>query len=525
MRDSYDKSKTATYEKAVGKIKKKADKIQSRYFDIFHRKILINQSINPIGNHVCMVFGESQQFTEFLDKIRIKILWDKKEGGNTRKGRRLVAKKRIQASNNRGGLDIPAASTIWSSLGCNLMQRLKEGEDKEGILYIRIFKRALENIMYPTLGELQKYAGSKIWIQLAKRLENKYPTYSWAIESTGKLLQLSEESNQGWMAAGLAGHEKSSGVYEISRLEGYTLLHYGLTHILQLFPERELTAGLDLSRNIEYPPRLMQNHPFLVEKCKKLRSNIAKTRRNTNLMSTTPFFKAVEGTKLSGLYRKLAREKVDNSIPGPPSFFTRKRDGIAVPSLKKYMKGYDNIKNTCISSKTRETAYLVMNRQIWTNFKGQKVNENRGQNVGTDQCGLCNEIEDTQHILFSCQKYSVMYWEIFSEMISKWIKESKPEHATYYIHLYNIMYNVEITGVPTEMRACTAQIIQEIKRDMIYRRYKRCENAGLNQIRYSRSRILAHMSLIVRKYIGFLKYKGRTVDNVTTLYNIILNEV
>ncbi len=72
---------------------------------------------------------------------------------------------------------------------------------------------------------------------------------------------------------------------------------------------------------------------------------------------------------MAGLYRKLCRKSVDALIQGPPSFYTRRRDGIPVPPLDWFMTGYKNFFKMDIPSKTLENSYLVMNRQIWTNEK------------------------------------------------------------------------------------------------------------------------------------------------------------
>ena len=154
-------------------------------------------------------------------------------------------------------------------------------------------------------------------------------------------------------------------------------------------------------------------------------------------------------------------------------------------------RGTGTLKKTCISSKSREVAFLIMNRQIWTNEKNYKTNRNRNIEGEDSSCALCNEVENTQHLIFACLRYSSEYWEIVSEMFSKWIRIEKPEHPRFYIHLYNIMYNTEMKSIPTEYREYAAQIVQESKKNIIYRRYKRAENMSLSRIVYNRARLMA----------------------------------
>ena len=104
--------------------------------------------------------------------------------------------------------------------------------------------------------------------------------------------------------------------------------------------------------------------------------------------STSSILQALTGMKLSGLYRKMKMREISKNIPGPPSYFTRQRDNIMVPDLQTYMQGY--IKTMCISSKTMEVAFLVMNRQIWSNEKQEKTDSNRVLEGEGNRCGLCN---------------------------------------------------------------------------------------------------------------------------------------
>ena len=418
-----------------------------------------------------------------------------------------------------------SSDTISTGLGCNLMRRLAEGEGKNEIFYIEQLKRIMERMAIPKIRQLQKYAGSQIWGEIAVRLRNKYPVFSWGFECISKLLQANEITEQGWKIANIAGHSLGTGIYKITVNEGYTLMHYGFTHVSQLFKEQEYTGQIDVERDAEYPVELAQMHAFLVDKCKYLRQRLCNLRYRNLHGSTISIFKALEGKKLSNFYRKLKMNESNANIPGPPSYFTRQRDGIMVPDLQTYMQGYRNIKNTCISSKTIETAFLIMNRQIWTNDKQEKTNANRGEAEVENKCGLCNDTENTQHILFSCRRYSVEYWEIFSEIVSKWVKKTKADHPTFYIHLYNIMYNTEIKNIPQEYRRLTAQIIQEVKRDMIYRRYKRCENPNLNNIRYNKDRIMAHMLVTVRKVYRYYEYKCKNTDLIESFMETLKDEV
>jgi len=64
------------------------------------------------------------------------------------------------------------------------------------------------------------------------------------------------------------------------------------------------------------------------------------------------------------------------------------------------------------------------------------------------------------------------------------------------------------------------EIIQEIKRNMILRRYKRETSNGII-IHYGRSRLLAHLLLIIQKITSLRKYQGKNTLFLETMENVI----
>ncbi len=98
---------------------------------------------------------------------------------------------------------------------------------------------------------------------------------------------------------------------------------------------------------------------------------------------------------VASLHRKLIREEQDGGVPGPPSYFTSKGDGIPVPTLHKFMQGYKNLLKLNILSKTITNSILVMNRKIWTNQKRHLSTNNAEEQVSAPVCALCSEVENT----------------------------------------------------------------------------------------------------------------------------------
>ena len=73
-----------------------------------------------------------------------------------------------------------------------------------------------------------------------------------------------------------------------------------------------------------------------------------------------------------------------------------------------------------------------------------------------------------------------------------------------------------MTGIPTVYRENAAQIVQEIKRNMIYRRYKRVENINMSRIIYSSA---------ANKVKIYWEYKRKNTDRLNTLLEIIRDKI
>jgi hypothetical protein len=61
------------------------------------------------------------------------------------------------------------------------------------------------------------------------------------------------------------------------------------------------------------------------------------------------------------------------------------------------------------------------------------------------------------------------------------------------------MYNI-LTSVLAKYARDVMILIQEIKRNIVYRRFRR-ETDGIGITTFSRHRLLAHLSIIVQKYV------------------------
>ena len=140
-----------------------------------------------------------------------------------------------------------------------------------------------------------------------------------------------------------------------------------------------------------------------------------------------------------------------------------------------------------------------MNRQVWTNAKQylSRGGELEGD-PSDDDCPICGEIENTMHLLFECQVYSEKIWKALSDGINGMLNLAGTEKIS--LHAYNILYNMDISKLNNIHNDQILYLVQEIKCNMVYRRYIRCTR-GKKIIRFNNTRILAHIMLVLKKTI------------------------
>ncbi len=147
-----------------------------------------------------------------------------------------------------------------------------------------------------------------------------------------------------------------------------------------------------------------------------------------------------------------------------PSFFTRRRDGLPVPTLGLFMTGYRNLFKLDIPSKTLENSYLVMNRQIWTNQKNSLSRAGEPGGAGLDGlCKLCRGRENTMHLMFECSNYSKLLWAIVENLVKETIRTISNGEIEFNgrFHAFLVMYNIS-TSVPAKYTGDVMVLIQEI---------------------------------------------------------------
>jgi hypothetical protein len=477
LADTYEKTVQITYEKTKQKVAKKMSKIKSSHLSTFHKVQLINQAVLPTFNHMAMVMGASKDY-KWWDEEVIETLWGKVVSGVTVKGRRMVAKNRIHASHKLGGLQIVAAQDMAQGLLLNFMQRMISG----GSCFIHEFyEEVIRNTGYGSLHEMCVSYGPRIWDRFAEAVQGSSKFLSGIAQAYSRLLVLNENSIEGWYTAPLAGHTKAIGLLEITRVDSISLQNEGVTYVGDLFPMHELRAGRDMTTDIQFSEGFAGRFPLLINKCKYLRATLGR-RKKPIMGPVVGFYQNVANIKFSKLLRTMNREQTDLLMKGPPAYFTRQKDGYALPTLSSFMQGYMNIMKADVPLRSKEISFQIMNRQCWTNQKA--VWAGRG---AESNCDVCGEVENTYHLLMGCERYSSIIWDTLREIVCVWAGRNI-QFTT-----YQILYGQRFFGLGGAKGKFMFELAMEIKRGIIGKRMKRAINPNLARIRFDNKRAAAHI--------------------------------
>jgi hypothetical protein len=185
-----------------------------------------------------------------------------------------------------------------------------------------------------------------------------------------------------------------------------------------------------------------------------------------------------------------------------------------------FNNAYNVIEMGSLPSKTKETAFQILNRTIWTNNKA--YNSGRRDNLN---CDNCNQTETVEHLIYGYEEYSANLWtqlgQSLTHVITVHIGKAIP---TIQFTPLEIIYNkihpsVKLHIKEKSIQSIVAHLTQEIKRDLIFRRM----NTNANQRERNLTRICAHLLSTIIKTISLLEYKG-TKNHQESLNFLILLE-
>ncbi len=374
-------------------------------------------------------------------------------------------------------------------------------------IFSRIIMQILQGAGRPDLLEHINNMGPREWHKTSLRIMNTNPMLGEAFQSMAKFLTKLEESQEGWHHAPIWGHSRTHKLFPLYPADIATLQTMRINTVSQIF-ETHLSGGID--KNVS-PDLLtsLQPYPALRHKLTLFAQGFQRMPfrdKYANPRSTLASMMHLD-TNMSRRNKLLCRSILDDEIKVAPAYHTRTRDNIQIrPTMQIFNNAFHLLRLPSLTSKTRETAFQILNRTVWTNNKAFKSRMRDNPN-----CERCGHQETMEHMVCECLYYAQPLWIKLGEVITKYLNSVSTDYVpkVEYSQL-NIIFNVPhpslILHVPDKLSRNTLLILtQEIKRDIIYRRMNLPPSA--NQAT-DPPRLAAHLNLTLQRLHSYLQYIG-----------------
>jgi hypothetical protein len=206
-----------------------------------------------------MALPINNNHTDELQKAILKLLWTRQIDGQTRQKGRLVAKKRLGAGPEMGGLGIQPLENTVQGFQQNLLQKIYRSVNQPGTGFLlpRVLNRLLLCVNCPSVEDHVERLGPQL---TAACLEQKNRMFAQAFRAVAALLTLYEVDKDGWHHAAIIGHTKASILYPFTVAEAEVLQEWDVVVASQLFKTNDLTGMLDRSENDVLANRLQHYH-------------------------------------------------------------------------------------------------------------------------------------------------------------------------------------------------------------------------------------------------------------------------
>jgi hypothetical protein len=493
--------------------------------DLLHRALLINTALIPIYNHIFMALPTQAESMKALHQEILDFLWTRQHDGEKLQKRRLVAKDRISASFDKGGLQVPHPSDTADGLHLNLLQKIYNkirlpNRFPDSHLPT-IMQETLHSARCPSFLDHLENLGPDKWERTAEKIKSINLLFSQAFQTMAKLLRINEKDRKNWHAAAIHGHSKFNKLIPLTSGEANHLRAINITTVSHLYGTNEY-GEMQNNPNPEIDRRIIGN-PGLIDKLNLLRQALNRLnlpfrdKRHVEYVSAGLLLRGE--ANISRHYRKTLRAAKDDTIKTAPAYSTRIQDGVFYPTVETFTKAYNIIGMNSLPSKTKETAFQTLNRTIWTNNKAFKSKSRNNPN-----CDYCGQTETVEHLLHDCKEYSAPLWDEFGRCLTRTLTTySGNEMATIKLTPLEIIYNKIHPAVKIHLKEKSVQLmvihlIQEIKRDIVYRRM----NAGAHRHRVNLTRLRAHLISNVKKTISLLQYQGTKNHQESISFLILL---
>ena len=480
--------------------------------DLLHRAQLVNVAFTPILNHILMALPVPEEVLEELNDEVYRFLWTRQQDGLEVWKRRRVAKRRIPGNLHIGGLKIPTFQTLAAGFRLNLLQKIYKREkypDRYPSSHLpSILQNLLRQTGRPSLQTHLHRLGTMEWQKTARALKPINLMFSMAFKAGGDMLGQYEGKKDNWHLTPIVGHQRE-GPFKLQLEEAQLLQQGEIIVVGQLFEENE-AGQLRMPFNTGLAQTLA-GHPNIIIKLQNLHQSIRTSRPHMVEKRVVPTsimqILIQRDMNMSVINRKQDMDKVEETFEVAPAYQTRERDNVYVPDVPTFTAGYSVLKSSSLTSKTKEVVFEILNRTVWTNNKAFKTGLSDSPN-----CQMCGEQETMEHLLYGCPHYSEKLWAELSNAITQLTEIIKGNRIAG-IHLTprEIIFNATHPSIllhyrNDEFQTIIGYLIQELKREIIYRRMNTTE------VQRNRDtpiiRIQAHILVSIQKLISLLAYQG-----------------
>jgi hypothetical protein len=297
-------------------------------------------------NHAFMAVGTTPELSKTLAQNIRRVMWSTTVGGEIRNKRRQVAFKRIFASHEMGGLNIAHPDQVNEGLMLNTLERIiiqiRSHEDSEKLPNIaRVLHGIAQYRDMPDLSLMFDKAGPTVWANMANRVYEHNAYLGGCFLAYAKLMRKLSTRSATWSSAGLWGHANVNPVLPVSEADMNILNNCGIQTVGQIYDNVDGTAlhsHLPLKARPEAIPRdtwsRVHHIHSNITRLPIIRGGVVSEALNVHTIRRTGTFSQVN--------RVLYTESIEKEIRAPPSYFTRQRDNLPLPSNQDYCRAFDS---------------------------------------------------------------------------------------------------------------------------------------------------------------------------------------
>jgi hypothetical protein len=248
-------------------------------------------------------------------------------------------------------------------LRLNLIQKcFKKISAENGSTFTRILEEMLRQKKRPDLTFHVNTLGPMEWAITGNRIMSKNRMVGMAFQSIAGYLTKLEDSPEDWHHSPIRGHLRVHKLFPFYLADHATLETLRITTVSQIF-ETHLSGRIDKATS---PELLASLAPYCTLQHKLqvfTRAFLQRPFHNKYSCPRTHLAALANlDTNLSRRYKLKCRELLDAAIEVAPAYCTRIKDNIAIrPSQKVFNNAYHVLRLPAITSKTRETAFQILN--------------------------------------------------------------------------------------------------------------------------------------------------------------------